>query len=104
MESNVFFHPLHHKDRIVVDRVLAVTEPTTADIVDVARLMNRYQGFLGDQSTWNDLIAVADRWHMSRDSLNRTARRAWSADFKPDSALLDVKDAIGSGSDVDMLA
>lgn len=91
-------HPLHHLDRPIVDRLLQSIVPSEQDIADCARLMNRYQGFLGDPSTWRDLCFALKRWNLTRDELNTRARTAWQSGWRPMDT--SAQDAVGSGADV----
>lgn len=96
--ANLTVHPLHHKDRPVVDRLLSATQPSRQDIADAARLMNRYEGFLGDPSTWRDLNLAIQRWGLTRGELNDRARVAWQSGWRPD--VSDDNTSVGSGADV----
>ena len=89
-------HPLHALDRVVVDRLLAVQAPTDADLVDVARLLMRYEGFPGAPDIHEDLAKTLRFWGLSRDALHRRTREIWAAGFRPMPAAAET---VGSGFD-----
>jgi hypothetical protein len=90
-------HPLYDRERLVVDRLLQATTPTSQDIVDAARLLTRFDGFPGHQDLTSDIIKAARSWGcQDRDDLNSRARVVWQRGFRP--GLSD--DEVGSGADV----
>ena len=93
-------HPLHHQDRPVVDRLLQVATPSSRDVVDAARLLNRYEGFRSDPSTWDDLQVVLKSWKLTRDELNAMARVAWQSDVVQQFLTAAEDQQVGSGADV----
>lgn len=82
-----------------MDRLLETRSPSQQDIADAARLLNRYDGFLGDPSTWRDLNTAIQRWGLTRHELDAKARIAWQSGWKP--AFNEDGEPIGSGADVD---
>jgi hypothetical protein len=91
-------HPLHAIDRETVDRLLAVAEPQQADLVDLARLLMRYQGFPGAADLQDDLARLLALWGLSRPALESRTRAIWAAGFRPGSTPA-AGDAVGSGFD-----
>lgn len=90
-------HPLYATDRNAVDRLLAATTPQQQDIVDCARLLNRYESFQGAPDIKADLQYCLRAWNLTRDELNASARVVWQQGYRPQL----VSDAeVGSGSDV----
>jgi len=90
-------HPLYEQDRPVVDRLLRQDVPTDQDIVDCARLANRYSGFPGHPDLMKDLGVAAGAWGFDRSTLNAASRAIWAAGFRP----LSLQDelVVGSGAD-----
>lgn len=76
-------HPLYESDRAVVDRLLAAAEPADADLVDAARLLNRYQGFPGASDIQEDLAKAVRLWGLDREQLQARTRAIWAAGFRP---------------------
>lgn len=89
-------HPLYASDRDIVDRLLAAQEPAEADLVDAARLLNRYQGFPGASDLQEDLSKVLRLWGLDREALQTRTKAIWQAGYRP--APADA-DAVGSGFD-----
>lgn len=91
-------HPLHSSDRETVDRLLAVAEPQDADLVDLARLLMRYQGFPGADDLQEDLSRTLGLWGLTREVLHERTRAIWAAGFRPGAAAASGE-AVGSGFD-----
>ncbi|MBM5803409.1 MAG: DUF3288 family protein [Cyanobacteria bacterium K_DeepCast_35m_m2_155] len=89
-------HPLYASDRDIVDRLLAAQEPAEADLVDAARLLNRYQGFPGASDLQEDLSKVLRLWGLDRETLQTRTKAIWEAGYRPAPA---AADAVGSGFD-----
>lgn len=89
-------HPLYASDRETVDRLLAVEQPSDADLVDAARLLMRYQGFPGATDLQEDLAKTLRLWQLDRTALQARTRAIWAAGFRPAPA---AGDAVGSGFD-----
>lgn len=90
-------HPLYGSDRNLVDRLLALTVPADQDLVDLARLAMRYDGFPGACDLQDDLVKTLRLWGLSRDELHRRTRAIWAAGFRP--GALVAQEAVGSGFD-----
>lgn len=90
-------HPLYAVDRNTVDQLLAANKPQTQDIVDCARLINRYEAFQGAPDIKADLKYCLRSWNLTRDELNASARVAWQTGFRP-AATEEAE--VGSGADV----
>ena len=91
-------HPLHALDRQVVDALLAARSPGDAELVDAARLLNRYEGFPGASDLHEDLERVLRLWGLDRQALQERTRAIWAAGFRPGSAPA-AGEAVGSGFD-----
>ena len=90
-------HPLYASDRNLVDRLLALTVPADQDLVDLARLAMRYDGFPGARDLQDDLVKTLRLWGLNRDELHRRTRTIWAAGFRP--GALVAQEAVGSGFD-----
>ncbi len=89
-------HPLFLVDRDHVDRLLAKESPEDADVVDLARLFVRYEGFPGEPQLQADMMKILKLWHLDREMLNTRARKVWSSGFRPGG---QVDEVVGSGFD-----
>ena len=89
-------HPLYAIDRDHIDRLLSRDQPQDADLVELARLLIRYDGFPGADDLREDMERLLSLWSLSRDALNNKTRALWSAGFRPGMA---EADAVGSGFD-----
>ena len=91
-------HPLYSIDRDHIDRLLAKEKPEDGDIVDLARLFLRYDGFPGASDLQDDMNKLLSLWDFTREDLNATARQIWQGDFRPGKK---VEDVVGSGFDTE---
>ena len=89
-------HPLHDRDKEIIDNLIVKKTPDEFDLVNLARLFNRYDNFPGEKDLKNDLEKILKFWKMSKDILFSKTRNIWSKDFRP---LNTTKDLIGSGFD-----
>ena len=89
-------HPLYAEDRINLNQLLACKNPTEAHLIDLARLLIRYNSFPGAIDLQRDMIRVLDLWGLSHEELNQRVRKLWSSGFRPGNALAT---GIGSGFD-----
>ena len=89
-------HPLEAIDRDHLDRLLSRDRPDDGDLVELARLFIRYEGFPGAEALQRDLQRLLTLWKISRDDLNRRARQIWAGGFRPGAA---ADEAVGSGFD-----
>lgn len=89
-------HPLHAGDRDRVDGLLACGEPGDAQLVEVARLLMRYEGFPGAHDLQADLAKLLRLWGLDREALHQRTRAIWAAGFRPAPT---AADAVGSGFD-----
>jgi len=89
-------HPLYLIDRDHVDRLLAKTNPEDSDIVDLARLILRYEGFPGAFDLQKDMAKTLQLWNLTRKSLNERARKIWEGGYRPGK---EMDDSVGSGFD-----
>ena len=89
-------HPLYSVDRETVDGLLAKKSPNDTDIVDLSRLILRYEGFPGAFDLQEDMKKTLDFWGISIQTLNKRARDIWESGYKPGSQL---DGSVGSGFD-----
>ena len=75
-------HPLYSADRLIVDRLLAKEEPDPMDLVDLARLFIRYEGFEGAFDIQADLQKTLKAWKLDRDNLNKKTIALWAEGFR----------------------
>ena len=89
-------HPLHDIDKNIIDALVVKQNPEDIDLINLARLINRYQNFPGEQDFKNDLGKILKFWNISEKLLFAKTRNIWSNNFKPNNV---PKDLIGSGFD-----
>ena len=89
-------HPLHDIDKSIIDALVVKQIPEDIDLINLARLINRYKNFPGEKVLKNDLEKIINFWNISEEILFAKTREIWSNDFKPNNA---SKDLIGSGFD-----
>ena len=89
-------HPLHDTDKNIIDALVIKKIPEDIDLINLARLVNRYQNFPGEKDLKNDLDKIIKFWGISEEILFAKTREIWSDNFKPSNA---PKDLIGSGFD-----
>tara|TARA_Y100001968_G_scaffold50564_1_gene41244 strand:+ start:19874 stop:20194 length:321 start_codon:yes stop_codon:yes gene_type:complete len=91
-------HPLYQIDRDRINRLLGQGSPNNSDLVDLARLIIRYQDFPGADDLKSDLLKVLNLWKMTKESLNSKTKEIWEKGFRPGN---ELNDAVGSGFDTD---
>ena len=94
--TNEQTHPLYASDRQIVDRLLAKDEPDSSDLVDLARLFIRYEGFEGAFDIKADLLKSLKAWKLTREELNNKTSKLWKGGFRPGETF---DDPVGSGFD-----
>ncbi len=62
-------HPQYTKDRQIVNDLLAQSAPSNRDHADLARLIVRYQGFVGARDIQADLLKVLNNWQLTEEAL-----------------------------------
>ncbi len=91
-------HPLYSIDRDNVDRLLSLEQPEDGDIVDLARLLLRYEGFPGAEDLREDMNKLLKIWNISLDQLNLKSREIWGNGYRPGVRSVD---SVGSGFDTE---
>jgi len=90
-------HPLHDIDKQIVDSLIVKKSPEDNDLINLARLILRYEKFPGEKALISDLEKTLNFWQMSKEKLFSETRKIWSKDFRPINNI--TKDLIGSGFD-----
>ena len=89
-------HPLHDTDKEMVDSLIVKSIPDDVDLINLARLIKRYQNFIGETDLKADLEKILSFWKMSEESLFSKTRLIWSDDFNPNNR---SEELVGSGFD-----
>ena len=89
-------HPLHKLDKEIIDKLIVTEAPKNFDYINLARLINRYENFPGEENLKKDLNKILVFWNLSKETLFSKTRDIWSKNFKPNDT---SKDLIGSGFD-----
>ena len=94
--SNEQTHPLHATDKNIVDALITKEEPEDLDLINLARLINRYSNFPGEIEIKNDIEKILNFWKITKTDLFLKTKNIWSKSFRPSST---NKDLVGSGFD-----
>lgn len=97
MDENQQSHPLYGTERALVDRLLATEAPADADLVELGRLLMRYEGFPGALDLQEDLQKTLRLWGLSREQLHQRTRAIWAGGYRPGAEA--APQAVGSGFD-----
>ena len=90
-------HPLYSTDRENLDRLIGIDSPSTIDFVELARLLIRYQDFIGAEDLNSDIEKLLKKWNLNRDKLEEITKKIWSEGFRPSSS--SSPENVGSGFD-----
>ena len=94
--SNEQTHPLHLTDKKIIDSLITKEKPEDLDLINLARLMNRYSNFHGEVEIKNDIEKILNFWKISKNELFLKTKIIWSNSFRP---LNSNQDLVGSGFD-----
>ena len=94
--SNEQTHPLHSTDRNIIDSLITKEKPEEIDLINLARLINRYTNFPGEIEIKNDIEKTLNFWNITKNDLFSTTKNIWSKSFRPSNT---NKDLVGSGFD-----
>ena len=94
--SNEQTHPLHLTDKNIIDSLIIKERPEDLDLINLARLLNRYTNFPGESEIKNDLEKILKFWQINKDELFSKTKDIWSKSFRPTNT---NKDLVGSGFD-----
>ena len=89
-------HPLYLADRDHVDRLLAIDSPGDNDLVDLARLIIRYDDFPGASDLQEDMKKILKHWKLDLPQLNQLTLEIWEKGYRPG---LQTDKKVGSGFD-----
>ena len=90
-------HPLYSTDRENLDRLMGINSPGSIDFVELARLLIRYQDFIGAEDLNSDMEKLLKKWSLNREKLEEITRKIWLDGFRPSSS--KSPDNVGSGFD-----
>jgi len=94
--SNEQTHPLHSIDRNIIDSLITKKKPEDLDFINLARLINRYTNFPGENEMKNDIEKILKFWKLNKNELFTITKKIWSKKFRPSST---NRDLVGSGFD-----
>ena len=94
--SNEQTHPLHTADKKIVDSLITKETPSDLDLINLARLINRYHDFPGEIELKEDIKKILKFWNITQENLFLKTNDLWSKNFRPSNS---TKDLVGSGFD-----
>ena len=94
--SNEQTHPLHALDKNIIDSLIANKKPEDIDFINLARLINRYNNFPGENEIKSDIEKILKFWKITKNELFIKTKSIWSKSFRPSNT---NKDLVGSGFD-----
>ena len=94
--SNEQTNPLHETDKKIIDSLISKKIPEDYDLIDLARLINRYHNFPGEIEMKEDIDKILKFWKITKDNLFFKTKELWSNNFRPSNT---TKDLVGSGFD-----
>ena len=94
--SNEQTHPLHATDKKIIDSLITKENPEDFELINLARLINRYDNFPGEFELKADIEKILKFWKIKKDDLFLMTRELWSNNFRPSNT---TKDLVGSGFD-----
>ena len=89
-------HPLHETDNNIIDSLITKEKPEDLDFINLARLINRYSNFPGENEIKNDIEKILKFWKINKIELFSKTKIIWSKSFRPTNT---NKDLVGSGFD-----
>tara|TARA_B100001778_G_scaffold211077_1_gene174705 strand:+ start:442 stop:738 length:297 start_codon:yes stop_codon:yes gene_type:complete len=89
-------HPLHSTDKKIIDTLIIKETPQDFDLINLARLINRYDDFPGEIEMKKDIEKTLKFWNITQENLFTMTKNLWSNNFRP---LNTTKDLVGSGFD-----
>ena len=94
--SNEQTHPLHDADKKIIDTLITKETPEDIDLINLARLIIRYDNFPGENELKVDMEKILKFWNITKDNLFSMTKKLWSDNFKPSNT---TKGLVGSGFD-----
>ena len=89
-------HPLHSIDKNIIDSLISKDNPEDIDLINLARLINRYTNFPGEIEIKNDIEKILNFWKFTKNELFLKTKKIWSKSFRPSNT---NKELVGSGFD-----
>ena len=89
-------HPLHATDKNIIDSLMTKEIPDDNDLINLARLINRYTHFPGEIEIKNDIEKILKFWKITKSELFSKTKKIWSKSFRPSNT---NRDLVGSGFD-----
>ena len=89
-------HPLHATDKKIIDSLISKEKAEDFDLINLARLINRYDNFPGENEIKDDIEKILKFWNLTKDNLFLKTKKLWSNNFRPSKT---AKDLVGSGFD-----
>ncbi len=94
--SNEQTHPLHTTDKNIIDSLISKEKPEDLDLINLARLINRYASFPGEIEIKNDIEKTLQFWKITKNQLFVKTKKIWQKSFRPSNS---NRDLVGSGFD-----
>ena len=94
--SNQQTHPLHSTDKNIIDSLITKENPEDLDLINLARLFNRYSNFPGENEIKDDMEKIMKFWKITKNELFSKTKKIWSKSFRPSNT---SRDLVGSGFD-----
>ena len=89
-------HPLHATDKNIIDSLITKQNPEDFDMINLARLISRYDNFPGEIEIKEDIQKTLNFWKITKDELFSKTRYLWANNYRPSNSDGDL---IGSGFD-----
>ena len=89
-------HPLHAIDKNIINSLITKEKPDDIDLINLARLINRYTNFPGEIEIKNDIDKILKFWKITKYELFSKTQKIWLRGFRPANT---SKDMVGSGFD-----
>ena len=80
--SNEQTHPLHATDKKIIDSLITKEMPEDLDLINLARLINRYDNFPGEIEMKEDIKKTLKFWNITEDNLFSMTRNLWLKNFR----------------------
>ena len=94
--SNEQTHPLHTTDKNIIDSLITKEKPEDIDLINLARLINRYSNFPGEIEIKNDIDKILKFWKNYKNPTFFKNQTNLVKSFRPSNT---NKDLVGSGFD-----
>ena len=87
---------IHSIDKNIIDSLITQENPKDLDLINLARLVNRYTNFPGEIEIKNDIERILKFWKITQNELFSESKKIWSKSFRPTNT---NRDLVGSGFD-----